>query len=335
MPSDRSDVDQRRQGTSPHILFVRTDRLGETVLNLPVLHALRTAWPLSRVTLMVNPLLRELFLGHPDLTDVVAEPSFEGSWWSRVWRLSRLWRSWKADVSILSNPKKAYHLAAWFAGIPIRVGYDRKWGRLLTHRVPDRKALNERHEIEANLQLLGALGLTIPAEPVLSLPVSNEARQAVASLLEGLNPHTDLIAVHPWTSNPRKQWPLDRFRALCEQLAAHTNVRVVLIGGSEERAHSAQVLHDQPHLIDLVGHLSLPQLAALLQKARVLVTNDSGPMHVAAAVGTRVVALFGTADPGSHPKRWGPWGKGHRVIHKPLADISVDEVHEAVLRYLA
>lgn len=86
--------------------------------------------------------------------------------------------------------------------------------------------------------------------------------------------------------------------------------------------------------MNLIGRLSLKELAACLRRTRVVITNDSGPMHLAAAVGTPVVALFGTEDAGSHPRRWGPWGSGHTVIHKPLEEITVEEVLAAVQRYL-
>jgi len=110
----------------------------------------------------------------------------------------------------------------------------------------------------------------------------------------------------------------------------------VVIGGTEEQARAVEVMSKGGNqTLNVVGRLSLRALAALLQKAHVVVSNDSGPMHLAAAVGTPVVALFGTEDPGSHPKRWGPWGAGHTVIHKPLEQITVDEVLAATQRYLA
>lgn len=319
------------------LLFIRTDRLGETLLNLPVLHALRTDLPHASIILMTHPALRELLDGHPDLSDVREEPLLPGPWWWRAWRLSRVWRAWKPDILIISNPKKEYHLAAWLAGVPCRVGYDRKWGGLLTHRLEDRRVLGERHEVEYNTRLLAALGLAIPASIILQLPVTDKANRRVSQLLDHLGvADTDrLLVVHPWTSNARKQWPLDRFQKLLERVSHLEHIRPVVIGGPDERGQEAAVLSAVgPKVASLVGRLSLPELAACLRRARVVITNDSGPMHLAAAVGTSVVALFGTEDPGSHPRRWGPWGNGHTVIHKPLDQITVEEVLAAVQRYL-
>lgn len=321
------------------MVFVRTDRLGETVLTLPAIDALRAARPQGHLRLMVHPSVRELFDGYPHVDEVVAEPPAAGLV-GRAWSLSRLWRRWDVDVIIISNAKKEYHLAAWLAGIPVRVGYDRKWGRLLTHRIPDERPLGEQHEVEYNIALLASLGISSALPPLLRLPVEETRARHMAQQLEGwrVQQADRLIAIHPWTSNPRKQWPLNRFHALARELGDQPDIRLLLIGGEAERAQMAGWPADagprEGRVIDAVGRLSLPELAACLQRVRVLVTNDSGPMHVAAAVGTPVVALFGTGDPGSHPRRWGPWGSGHTVIHKPLEQITVDEVLGAVRRYL-
>lgn len=319
------------------IVFVRTDRLGETLLTLPVVHVLRQAFPQAHLTLMIHRSLQELFVGHPDVDEVVPEPVSSGSWWRRAWRLSRVWRSWHPDLIIFSNPKKEYHVGGWLAGIPNRVGYDRKWGRLLTRRIPDRKALGERHEVEYNLELLRAVGIPVPATIPFQLSVSQEEQHHLSQLLQDLSARTDdcVVAVHPWTSNPKKQWPVERFETLLERLSGLSGVTPVMVGGVEETQKAEVMAGRGKRLVNLVGRLSLRECAACLHRVRVLVTNDSGPMHLAAAVGTPVVALFGTEDPGSHPRRWGPWGSGHTVIHKPLEQITVEEVLVAAQRYLS
>lgn len=327
-----------RPGDPTRILVIRTDRLGETVLMLPALHLLRQAFPRCRLTFMVHPQLQELFADHSELDEVLPEPACSGAWWSRAWQLSLRWRSQDADLIVIANPRKEYHLAAWLAGIPIRVGYDRKWGGLLTHRLADRKALGGCHEITYNISLLASLKLPLQEAPVLTLPISQQAEEYVSQLMNRLGVGSDkrLVSVHPWTSNPKKQWPLERFRMLLDRLGRTLGVRPVLIGGPQECTRADEVLPDaSPRLINLIGQFSLKELAACLRRTRLLITNDSGPMHLAAAVGTPVVALFGTGDTGSHPGRWGPWGSGHTVIHKPLEQITVEEVLVAAQRYLS
>ncbi len=320
------------------ILVIRTDRLGEAVLNLPVLSVLKHAFPQATVTWMVNAELVDLLRDVPGVDRVMGYANdSHGRWWTQALRLASALRRERFDVVVVSNPKKAFHVGVWLAGIPQRVGYDRKLGWLLTHRIPDRKALGERHEVEYNLELVKTLGITTATPLSIWLPVGPEEVARVADLFDRLDVSSTgtLVACHPWTSNPKKQWPLDRVRAVVQHLTEHPGVQVLVIGGKEEEADAQHLVLDaQAQVVNLVGRLSLKELAACLQKVRVLITTDSGPMHVAAAVGTPVVALFGTEDPGSHPRRWGPWGPGHTVIHKPLQDITVAEVLAALNQYL-
>ena len=319
-----------------NILFIRTDRLGETLLNLPAAAALKTAFPESSVTFLANPSLTELLSTVPDLDAVIGEPRASGPWWWRAVRLACRLRAGRFHIALVSNPRKDLHLAVCLAGIPVRVGYTRKWAWALTRRVADRKALGERHEVEYNLDLVKALGVAVPAVPSYQLPVSPDAAQEVSQLLRGMSvgEAARIVAVHPWTSNPNKRWPSERFRDLIRHLRRLPGVVAAVIGGPEEPARACGAA-ENPGALDLVGRLSLTQLAAFLRRARVLVSNDSGPVHVAAAVGTPTVALFGTADPAAGPARWGPWGVGHTVIRKPTMDaISVEEVLQAVQRYV-
>ena len=319
------------------VVFIRTDRLGETLLNLPAMAALRAALPHARLTVLVHEDLVPIFSAIPWIDQAIAyHPGPRSRWWIRALRLQRKLRSLQSDLAVVSNPSKELHLAVWLARIPWRVGYRRKWGGLLTHRLEDRKALGERHEVEYNLDLVRTLGLPTAAT-VSKLPQwSREHAEVIAKLQEqGVGAAEPFVAVHPWTSNPLKQWPAERYRLLIQRLAQELTLRVVIIGGPAERAGLPDVLPVKLPVIDLVGRLSLRQLVELLRCARALVSNDSGPVHVAAAAGTRTIVLFGTSDPASGPKRWGPWGEGHTVISKPSMDaITVDDVTHALRRLL-
>ena len=319
-------------------IFIRTDRLGETLLNLPAVAALQQALPNASVALLVNPELQPLFEGVPGLGPVLAAPPDQSprAWWVRAWRLGRLLRAGRFDAAVVSNPRKELHLAVWLARIPIRVGYGRKWGCLLTHPLPDRKALGERHEVEYNLDLVRALGFPTTARPWTFPAFSREQAELPPALGgQGLQLSGPFIAVHPWSSHALKEWPAERYQALIRRLANELAVRIVVVGGADARTRVSAVLPDPRAAVDAVGRLSLRQLAALLQCARLLISNDSGPVHLAAALATPTVALFGGTNPGTSPRRWGPWGGGHTVIWKPsIAAIGVEEVFEAVCRQL-
>ncbi len=320
------------------IVFVRTDRLGETLLNLPAIAALKQALPHASLTFVVQAELAPLFQDAPGIDRVIAyEPTAGQSWWHRARALAKMLKPMQLDLVMVSNPKKELHLAVWLAGIRWRVGYARKLGRwLLTHRLQNRKALGERHEVEYNLELVRSLGLPASAVPY-SLPHFPSERAEVIQLLEqqGIKTSQPFIAVHPWSSNPVKQWPTDRFQSLIRQSIERLAIRVVVIGGSEEAARAHEVLPTGVSVANLTGRLTLRQLAALLQMAKLLVSNDSGPVHLAAAVNTKTLVLFGTTTPATGPRRWGPWGPGHAVIVQPSMDaISVEEVFKELMRQL-
>ena len=314
------------------ILLIRTDRLGETLLNVPAAAALHVALPQASLVWLVGATVEPLIKLLPCVSETVPyQPAAGSRWPARAWALSGIIRRLACDLAIVSNPMKELHLAVWLARVPVRIGYDHKWGWCLTHRVPDRKALGERHEVEYNLDLVRRLGLPAEARPW-QLPRNERDHLAVTRLLaqHGLGERDSLISVHPWTSDPIKQWPLERMQAVMRWIAAHVSA-VVVVGGPEEVERAQTVLPMDKRIVNLVGRLTLPQLAALLQRTRLMISNDSGPVHVAAAAGTRTIVLFGTSDPAKGPVRWGPWGPGHVIIWKSSMEaITVDEVCAAI-----
>jgi len=320
------------------IVWVRLDRFGEVLLNLPAVGALRRAYPQARITLLVQPMLRELVAAAPGVDEVLSyAPAAGDPWWREAWRVTRLLRGRRFELAVVAHPKKSLHVAAALAGIPRRLGYNRKWGWLLTDRVPDRKASGELHEVEYNVRLVEALGIAV-GPVTFTLPIAAEAAGRTDRLLreEGLSPHERLIGVHPWASTPRKQWPVDQYQRCLERCMQEAGAAPLILGGTEEGEASRRLCQRLGgRTVCLAGRLSLMELAAVLQRCRVLLTNDSGPMHLASAVGTPVVALFGGSQAATAPTRWGPWGNGHTVIsHPDLAAITVDEVYQALLRYL-
>ncbi|MBI3021887.1 MAG: glycosyltransferase family 9 protein [Candidatus Omnitrophica bacterium] len=320
-----------------HILFLRTDRLGETLLNLPAIAALKQFLPNASLALLVHPDLQVLMSSFPIIDHVIPYPQdAHRAWWIRAYQVGCLLRSHRFDIAVVSNPMKELHLAARLAGIPVRVGYNRKWGWLLTHRLEDRKALGERHEAEYNLDLVRRLGFQT-STPQWPVPHLEREQLEVLQLLEqqGIQQSEPFIAVHPWTSNPLKEWPATRFAALIQQVGERVPLSVVVIGGPEHRHQADAIIPPALPVVNLVGRLTLNQLAALLARARLLVSNDSGPVHLAVAVKTKTLVLFGASSPATGPRRWGPWGEGHAVIWKASMEaITVEEVFEALRQML-
>ncbi len=128
-----------------------------------------------------------------------------------------------------------------------------------------------------------------------------------------------------------KQWPVERFRELAQKIVKETDMNILIVGGPEELQKSAIFNNLDGRIKNSTGKTTLIELASMLKKSKLLISGDSGPVHLACAVGTPVIALFRNDMPGKGPKRWGPWGDGNVVIEKKsFSDISVDDVMKEV-----
>ncbi len=323
-----------------NILLIRTDRFGEFILNLPAFRAVREKFPNSHIAVMAQSYVGGFIEGSPNRIDEIITYNPErqkGIWQSLklIWSLKKR----KINLAIIFNPSKKFNIITFLAGIPRRVGYNRKWGFLLTHKIEDKKYLGEKHEVEYNLDLAQLIGAETK-DKSLFIPITKENKEFVEKRLANLYLHSGgvsgqgetLIAVHPWTSNPQKQWQIENFVELAEKISQWENFRVVIIGGREEREFSQRYFaNNEKGIVNFTGEFTLSQSAALLKRCKLLVSCDSGPVHLAAAVGTPAIALFRSNIPGVGAKRWGPWGKEHIVIEKMnLEQISVEEVIKAV-----
>lgn len=298
------------------ILVIRNDRFGEFLLIIPALRALKEKFPQAKITLAVDPGVVELAQAIEYADDVIVWENKEHSF-KEIFVFSKSIGSCGFDMAVIFNPTGEAHWAVFLARIPVRVGYDRKNGFMLTHKIKDQKHLALKHEVEYNLELVGLVGaVTEKKSIVLRVPDTG-----VLSGLKG----SFVIAVHPWTSDPVKQWPLENFKALIKRLAGFD---IVVIGGKEELSKNKDFFNGLHELIlNFTGKTSLIELGSILKNVNLLVSGDSGPVHLAVAVGTPVIALFRNDLAGKEPKRWGPWGEGNVIIQKTrLADISVDEV---------
>ncbi|MFA6350647.1 MAG: glycosyltransferase family 9 protein [Candidatus Omnitrophota bacterium] len=298
-----------------NILIVRNDRFGEFLLIIPALRAIKEAYPQVKITAVVNPQLKELAKCVEFIDELILWPSIAHSPVQKL-RLLKLLKKAHFDAAIMFNPSKEFNFVTFFSGIPVRVGYDRKAAALLTHKVKDLKHLGLKHEIDYNLELVSLINA-----------VTND--RSLALNLKGclFKDNADIV-LHPWTSDPVKQWPIDNFVELAKRISSELARNVIIVGGPEEIDRNNRYFTDLAQGIrNLTGKTSLIQLACLLSQAKLLVSGDSGPVHLAGCVGLPILALFRSDIPGKNPQRWGPVGENSLVIAKPdLGSISVEEV---------
>lgn len=310
-----------------NILVVRNDRFGEFLLIMPALRALKETFTNARLIAVVKPFVKELAENIPFIDEVIEWDQVRHSLLDKL-RFIKLLKEKKIDIAIMLNPSKGFNIFSYLSGIPVRVGYDRKWGFLLTHKMNDRKHLGERHEVEYNLELVSLIGARTQDKSLI-FPIDDRRTNDLCRDFN-ITGYDNLIALHPWTSDPVKQWPLDNFRNLAERLIKELDLTVLIIGGKEEVIKSKELFKGiDASLINLTGQTTLIQLGALLKKCKLIISGDSGPVHLASTVGTKALAIFRSDIPGKCARRWGPWGSGHVVIEKnKLCDITVAEVFD-------
>jgi len=301
-------------------LIIKPSSMGDIVQALPVLTALKETHPAARVSWLVSKPFAGLLEGHPRLAEVIP---FDRKRYARVGTsLSALIdfarflhglrrRRFTAVLDLQGLFRSG--LCALACGAPSRVGFAtaRELAPLF-YTAEVGVAHDELHAVDRYLTLARQVGLK-PPRAADHLPVSPEARadarDRLASL--GLEPQWPYLVVCAYARWETKQWPADRFARVIDRLARDTGARAVIVG-SADAGPSAQAIARaaQEPPIDLAGRTTLKELVAVIAEGRVMATNDSGPMHIAAAVGTPVVAIFGPTN----PRRTGPYGKGHRVL---------------------
>ena len=319
--------------TIKNILVFRNDRFGEFLLNIPAFRALKETFKDARLIAVVDPYTKELAESVLFIDEII-EWGRQGHSLSEKLRLIKLLRKKSIDMAIMLNPTKDFNIITRFAGVPIRVGYNRKWGFLLTHKIKDKKHLGQKHEIEYNLELVSLIGAGTEDK---TLCLSIDDREINDFFRDfNIKDYNNLIVLHPWTSDPIKQWPLKNFCELAKRLVREQDIKVIIIGGKDELTKSIEFFNNiDSNLINLTARTTLTQLAALLKKCKLLISGDSGPVHLACTVGTKVLAIFRNDIPGKSARRWGPWGKGHIIVKKDnLSDITVDEVFGKVKEVL-
>ncbi len=335
------------------ILIIRTDRMGDVVLSVPVISNLRRAYPDSYIAFMCRPYTRGLLEDNPEVNEVIVYDKYGiHKSFPATWRFARDLRRKNFDLAVVLHPTNRAHLIAYLAGIKTRVGWDRNLSWLLTEKIPHRKHRGEKHESEYTLDILRALDIQVRDVP-LFVPVKDSARRSVGEMLKkkGIDEGQDFVVIHPAASCPSKRWKQRSFVALIKKIRQNLNLPVVVTTAESEKEFAGEVAGEEG-VIDLRGALSLFELTALLERAKLFVSGDSGPVHIAAALGIPVISIFGRSNPGLSPTRWRPLGEKSLFIHKNvncpvcrahdcqndflcLDSISPDEVYALIEKLLA
>lgn len=291
------------------ILLVRTDRIGDVVLSLPMLPLLKERYPDASISVLVRAYTKELVEGHSCVDEVLLWDESLG-----IREYVTLLKKRSFDLLILPYPRFNLALIAFLAGIPLRVGTGYRWySFLLNKRIYEHRKDAKRHEAEYNLNLLSTLGIPMPARPQFEFTVPEDDQQRIDQQLRA-DGVASFAVLHAGSGGSARDWSVERFAQLGNALQQEKGFRVVLTGGPGEKALNERLaaLMTVPPA-DYTGRFSLKELAALYKRASVFVANSTGPLHIAAMVGTPVVAFYPPILQCS-PSRWGPYTDRKKVL---------------------
>jgi heptosyltransferase-2 len=316
-------------------------------MTLPALRAIREGFPQGVISILAKPWVADLFSSNPLVDQMIVYESpgkHEGI--VGKWRLAQELRKERFELAILFQNAFEAALIAYLAGIPRRAGYNTDArGILLTHAVQVNGGVRKGHQVDYYREMVKGLGFQTDSS-IPTLSVSAKEKEEASKFLHPLDlgEEEKIVGFGPGaTYGPAKQWFPERFAALADRLSKNFGARILIFGSRADSGTASFLIQNtKAQLIDLTGRTTLGQAIGLISCCNLFVTNDSGLMHVAAALGIPVVAIFGSTD----PVRTGPLGRNCMIMKGDLScspclkpncpekrecmeQISVDQVYAA------
>jgi heptosyltransferase-3 len=295
-----------KEHTFENVLVVRTDRIGDVVLTLPMISVLRASFPHATISMLLHSYTQELVEGFNGLDRIL---TYDESGEQKGFRsfLGEL-RSKRFDLAVVSHPTFRIAVLMFLAGIPLRVGSGYRWYSFLFNRkVFEHRRTAEKHEAEYNVSLLRVIGCEADKVPPVVLLIPEGAKAAAMKEMKriGISPADRIVVIHPGSGGSARDWSPGNFAELAKRLRRE-GYQVVVTGSAAERPLVESVVDGSGgSAVSVAGRLSLKELAAFLASAQLYISNSTGPLHIAAAVGTPVIAFYPPIRECSS-RRWGP-----------------------------
>ena len=304
-----------------HRILIRTTNwVGDLVMTTPAIEAVRMNFPESSLTVLARPWVAPLLENLPAVNQVLPLETGNG-YFSRaveIIKTARLLRKMKFDLAIIFQNAFEAALLSYLGGVRFRIGYNTDGrGFLLSHSVIRNEEILRVHQVEYYLSLLKAMGWEAESRDP-RLFVAEKDRKAIHSLLssKGIGQDHLLLGLSPGAVyGPAKRWPAERFAAVGDWAADRWGAKIVVMGSQGEMGICEAVGHSMKHdPVNLCGRTRLGEAMALIERCQFFVTNDSGLMHIGAALNVPMVALFGSTD----PVATGPRSEMARIVQKPV-----------------
>ena len=301
-----------------NILLVRTDRIGDVVLSLPLAEEIKKAFPECRISFLVKAYTLDLVKDHPYIDEVLTLDETDKS--PNIFSNVKKIKSKNFDSCVVVYPTFKIAFLLFLSGIKNRIGTGyRSYSFFFTKKIYEHRKYAEKHELQYNLNLLKVFGIEKQlnlGEAEFHLQISKAGKADVEQffLEKKIDEHRPVIIVHPGSGGSAVDLPLSRMKELVQNLL-ELKVSVFITGSSNER-EICQSLVLNENTINVAGRFSLASLIALIDKSSIFISNSTGPLHIAAALGKYVVGFYPRIDACS-VRRWGPFTE-NKVIYEPV-----------------
>ncbi len=306
-----------------NLLIVRTDRIGDVVLSLPLAAIIKRHLPECRITFLVRNYTRSLVENHPYIDDVIILKENEKKIPVRK-NVANL-AGYNFDSAIIVYPTFVTSLIIYLSKIKTRIGTGYRWySFLFNQKIYEHRKYAEKHELEYNVNLLSKIGIeetVSPSKVEFDLVPDKSSAQKIDEILKrsDINIDKPIIIIHPGSGGSSVDLPQQKFRSLVEKIAGELTENIILTGSDREK-YLCENLKLRPGILNLAGKLDLPGMIALIKKCSIFISNSTGPIHIAAALGKYTIGFYPLIDACS-ADRWGPYTT-KKVIFSPNIECS-------------
>lgn len=304
-----------------NLLIVRTDRIGDVVLSLPLAGLVKKHFPECKVTFLVREYTNPLVEEHPSIDEIIILKEENGKV-SLKENINKLKKKY-FDVSIVVSPTFTTSLILFFSKIKKRIGTGYRWySFLFNKRVYEHRKYAEKHELEYNVNLLKEIGIeekVLPSTVKFDFKINSLDEDKIISLLNRINITDDdkLVIIHPGSGGSSVDLPTEKMIALTKMLSEVDDLKIIITGDSSEKELCDKFILKE-RIFNMAGKLNLSELKALLNQTDIFISNSTGPIHIAAALGKFIVGFYPKILACS-PQRWGPF-TDKKAIFSPFID---------------
>ncbi|MFC2135746.1 glycosyltransferase family 9 protein [Bacteroidota bacterium] len=336
-----------------NILIVRTDRIGDVLLSLPMASVIKKHYPDTKITFMLREYTKPLAVGNPSIDEIILLKEKNGKV-SIAENVNQI-KQRNFDTCIVVYPTFRISLFLFCARIKNRIGTGYRWySFVFNKKIFVHRKHGKLHELEHNINMLEMIGIDEKPEPgnvPFNIHISGKSRQKVDEILRkhSINREIPALIIHPGSGGSSVDWPVSSFIELIHLLARELNINILITGGKNEfEICEKLVVHKK--VVNLAGQFELDEMIALTYSAEILIANSTGPIHIAAALDKQVIGFYPKINHCSQ-KRWGPYTRNKIIFEPNLCDgnctrkqceelncmtsIKVKDVFESIKKLLA